>query len=75
MLQIGTHVNWIRGHDEIGGTVIERLLGELDLPNRAVITTIIVRTDDGGLEIVPETVVHEDSITPKQGAPVGRRAG
>ena len=68
MLEIGTHVHWMRGHDEIGGTVTERLAGYLDLPEHVLIFTIIVRTDDGGLEILPETVVQADSTPPEQSA-------
>jgi hypothetical protein len=65
MVRIGTHVHWMRGHDEIGGTVTDRLVGHLDLPDPETITTIIVLTDDGGLEILPEAVVRPDPPLPK----------
>jgi len=74
MIKLGTHVHWLRGDHEAGGTVAECLTGDLTMPNHVVITTIIVQTDDGGLELVPETALHTDApmttVSVPAGAPV-----
>lgn len=77
MIKLGTHVHWLRGDHEAGGTATERLTGDLDLPQHVIVTTIIVRTDDGGLEMVPEWALSEDmppAAAPKDPPPerVGR---
>lgn len=61
MIKLGTHVHWLRGDHVAGGTAAERLVGDLDVPQHVVVTTIIVRTDGGGVEMVPEWALSEDA--------------
>ena len=61
ILEAGTRVWWERGGSERRGTVTDCLLGRLDLPSQRLVRTCIVVADDGGLELLPETMLHDDS--------------
>lgn len=63
MIAPGTHVHWLKGDHEVCGTVAECLTGDFGTPGRVAVHTMIVRTDGGGLELLPETALAADAAT------------
>ncbi|MEZ6319332.1 MAG: hypothetical protein R3B49_11380 [Phycisphaerales bacterium] len=71
MIAPGTHVHWLKGDHEVCGTVAECLTGDFGTPGRVAVHTMIVRTDGGGLELLPETALAADGSAMSSGASSG----